>query len=92
MLNNTIDPMTISQNSSGMAPFDLLTPQIHNPPKQLVVKDFDPKRHQNGGGSTFEMSSANDYGQKHSLFSNREERKTTRFKKNNPSGERGYGK
>ena len=45
MLNNTIDPMTISQNSSGLVPFDLLTPQIHNPPKQLVVKDFDPKRH-----------------------------------------------
>ena len=36
----------------------------------------------------------NDYAitqQPHSLFSNREERKTTRFKKN-PSGDRGYGK
>ena len=29
--------------------------------------------------------------QPHSLFSNREERKSTRFKKN-PNGDRGYGK
>ena len=38
---------------------------------------------------------SNDYANvqpQHSLFSNREDRKNTRFKKNHPGNERGYGK
>lgn len=72
----------MSQGSSNFGPFDVLTPQLHQPVKLLAK-----------GGSTFAMPN-NDYNTtapQSTLFSNREERKTTRFKKN-PSGERGYGK
>ena len=75
--------MTVSQRSSNFGQFELPSPQLPQPKQQLLLK----------GGSTFDAQN-NDYAnvQQHpNLFSNREERKNTRFKKN-PSNERGYGK
>ena len=81
-----------SGGSSALGQLDLLTPQIQLPANKQLINQSKL--------DTTAPSNSNDYATiaaaagGHSLFSNREERKGARFKKNNPSGsnDRGYGK